>query len=1189
MSAICSVAIAWDGMGTENDPYRINNENDMIAISIGAEAGNMYEGIYFKIDPDVTLDFAHIELDETGSNFTPIKHFWGVFDGNNRSIKNLVINSKSDYVGLFATLNNPSAVVKNVLLDSSCRIKGQHYVGSIVGQLWGATVIDCTNKGTVTGGGNSIYDQSYVGGIVGQYEEGTLSGCKNHGSVSDGGSYVGGIVGNLGKLQTTISDCTNTGTVTGVGYVGGIVGWNEGKITRCTNNGTIKGSKEDYTGGISATCGMGISYCTNSGYVEGPLYVGGIAGVAFDIGTISHCTNSGEIRDTEETNNNAIGGIIGDRRRCSVQYCENTGTIKCKYDAGGICGRNTGDMGVLNNNVNSGNVYSTYGHAGAIIGFSSMVIGTLSKNYYYRRSIVKIGDKTYSRNVPRGANGSIKKDPEDCSIEGAIDAYVLKKAGIAKNKYGDFYWASYYASDEGLEADDGMFLFVAQYDEPFHSRIVLKRVAAGKVPAGQGVIVSSSSVESVLAYTDEDVSGDYSSNVLKGVDEATETSAIDGTIYVLGNVDGVMCFKKFEGTLNAHQTYIVSDCGLEVLPISEGNGTNITFADASVKALCVANWDTNSNGELSEDEAAAVTSLGEVFVSNAEITSFNELQFFTGLTEIGNSAFYGCSSLASITLPTTLQALGLGVFSGCSALPTINIPAQVTEIGYACFTDCAALTNITVDADNANFKSVDGVLYTKDGKTLVAYPDGKAGTSYEIPDGTNIINDYSFCNSKLTELVIPASVYTMGSYAFNENATLTTITSYMTDGIDGGMRDDVFSETVFENATLFVPYGAKATYKATDGWKKFKHIVEMADKRAITVTAKSYTIKYGDTIPTFEFNSEGGSLSGTPTVTCEATTTSSVGEYDIVVDKGCVSNPNVTYVNGTLTITKAPLTITAKDYTIKQGETLPTFEVTYEGFKNSETEAVLTTKPTISTSATSASEPGTYDITVSGAEAQNYEISYVKGTLTITAADAVTVTAKSYSREYGEANPTFEYTSEGALLTGTPEITCEATASSPVGIYPIVIKKGSVTNYNDTYVNGTLTITKAPLTVKVENATREQYLENPEFVITYTGWKVGDDESVLTKKPTAATEATKDSPVGTYAIVVSGGEAENYELQYQNGILTVTESTGIATVSVTHPADVYTLQGHKVRTNATTLEGLAKGVYIVNGRKIVIK
>ncbi|MBQ7513243.1 MAG: peptidase C10 family protein, partial [Prevotella sp.] len=190
---------------------------------------------------------------------------------------------------------------------------------------------------------------------------------------------------------------------------------------------------------------------------------------------------------------------------------------------------------------------------------------------------------------------------------------------------------------------------------------------------------------------------------------------------------------------------------------------------------------------------------------------------------------------------------------------------------------------------------------------------------------------------------------------------------------------------------------------------------------------------------------------------------------------------------------------------------------------------------------------------------------------------------------YGDANPTFEYEVSGAALEGTPEITCEATATSPVGTYPIVIKKGSVANYNDTYVNGTLTITKAPLAVKVENATREQYVENPEFVITYTGWKLNDDESVLAKKPTATTTATKDSPVGEYEILVSGGEAKNYDLNYENGILTVIESTGIATISVTNPVNVYNVQGRMVCAKATTLSGLPSGVYIVNGKKVVVK
>lgn len=228
----------------------------------------------------------------------------------------------------------------------------------------------------------------------------------------------------------------------------------------------------------------------------------------------------------------------------------------------------------------------------------------------------------------------------------------------------------------------------------------------------------------------------------------------------------------------------------------------------------------------------------------------------------------------------------------------------------------------------------------------------------------------------------------------------------------------------------------------------------------VTVTAVSYTRVYGDANPEFKFTSEGAALAGMPEITCEATATSPVGTYPIVITKGGVTNYNDRYVNGTLTITKAPLSVKSGTYSKKQGEENPQFTLTYEGFKNDETEAVLTAKPAATTTATKESEPGEYAITVSGGEATNYELSYTNGKLTVTDADPVTITALSYTREYGQENPIFEYTSEGAELVGIPEITCEATETSPVGTYPIVVTMGSVENYNVIFVNGTLTVTK---------------------------------------------------------------------------------------------------------------------------------
>ena len=341
----------------------------------------------------------------------------------------------------------------------------------------------------------------------------------------------------------------------------------------------------------------------------------------------------------------------------------------------------------------------------------------------------------------------------------------------------------------------------------------------------------------------------------------------------------------------------------------------------------------------------------------------------------------------------------------------------------------------------------------------------------------------------------------------------------------------------------------KYTFTADAGTyeDRFQLLIKVAEE-PVKITATSYTIAYGDDLPTFDYSSEGAPLKGIPVVTCDATKASPAGTYDVVVTKGSVTNIRATYINGTLTITKAPLKIKASNYTRKQGEDNPEFTLEYEGFKNNETKDVLTKLPTVSTTATKESPVDDYTVTVSGAEAQNYEISYVNGTLKVTDADAVVVTAKDYTRVYGEANPTFEYTTSGAELVGIPEITCEATATSPVGTYDIIIKKGSVTNYNDSYFKGKLTITKAPLKIKATTYTRKQGENNPEFTLEYDGFKNNETKDVLTKQPTVSTTATKESPVGDYTVTVSGAEAQNYEITYENGKLTVTAADPVPTV-----------------------------------------
>jgi hypothetical protein len=108
--------------------------------------------------------------------------------------------------------------------------------------------------------------------------------------------------------------------------------------------------------------------------------------------------------------------------------------------------------------------------------------------------------------------------------------------------------------------------------------------------------------------------------------------------------------------------------------------------------------------------------------------------------------------------------------------------------------------------------------------------------------------------------------------------------------------------------------------------------------------------------------------------------------------------------------------------------------------------------------------------------------------------------------------------------------------------------------------------------------------------VSFDGFKNGEDENVLTTIPTVTTEATNASPAGEYDLVLSGGEAENYDFTYSNGKLIILSKTGIPILSmlqIDKPTNVYTITGALIRQNATSLDGLPYGIYIVNGKKVL--
>ena len=356
-------------------------------------------------------------------------------------------------------------------------------------------------------------------------------------------------------------------------------------------------------------------------------------------------------------------------------------------------------------------------------------------------------------------------------------------------------------------------------------------------------------------------------------------------------------------------------------------------------------------------------------------------------------------------------------------------------------------------------------------------------------------------------------------------------------------------------------------------------------KIPLTAHVANTTKVYGDANPEFNItysgfrdgDSEVG-FSVPASISTIVDNSSKVGKYDIVASGAVSDKYEISYIPGTLTITKAPLSISAGSYTKKQGDAMPVFKASYAGFKNGEDESVLTKQPVFSCEANEASAPAEYAVTISGAEAENYEISYEQGHLTVVEADAVVVRAKSYNRQYGDENPVFEFETEGAALDGTPEIVCSAVANSPVGSYTIEVKQGSIKNYNVHFESGSLVITKAPLSISAGNYTKKQGDAMPVFKASYVGFKNGEDESVLTKQLVFSCEANEASAPAEYSVTISGADAENYEISYEQGVLTVTGmpkpiiSTDEATLRITTETDnaviYYTLDGTEPNENA---------------------
>ncbi|MEP6676538.1 MAG: MBG domain-containing protein [Ferruginibacter sp.] len=261
-------------------------------------------------------------------------------------------------------------------------------------------------------------------------------------------------------------------------------------------------------------------------------------------------------------------------------------------------------------------------------------------------------------------------------------------------------------------------------------------------------------------------------------------------------------------------------------------------------------------------------------------------------------------------------------------------------------------------------------------------------------------------------------------------------------------------------------------------------------------------------------------------------------------------------VTKTLTVSQAPLTVKADDKTKFEGQVNPALTVTYTGFVLGETAAVLSTQPTVITTATTASTPGTYPITVTGTTAANYLITQVNGTMTVQAKTNQTISFNApATKTYGNADFAHGATSTNATMPITFVSSNPAVATIIGNNIHIVgagttnitaSQAGSVGYFAATDVTRTLTVNKAALAIKVRDTVRNFGDANPPFTLTYTGFVLGETAANLTTPVTVVTTATQTSAPGYYVLTAQGAVTNNYTITYTTGTLTVLPATGNA-------------------------------------------
>ena len=237
-------------------------------------------------------------------------------------------------------------------------------------------------------------------------------------------------------------------------------------------------------------------------------------------------------------------------------------------------------------------------------------------------------------------------------------------------------------------------------------------------------------------------------------------------------------------------------------------------------------------------------------------TSLSKIELPSSLQKIGDYAFYSCSKITSLELPTSIKYIGISAFDGCS-LTSIFVPKSVVSLGHSAFA-CDNLTTIDVEEGNRYYYSVENsnAIFRSDtlymgckatkvvpmGITAVddyAFHSCRNLTEIVFPNTLTYIGTHAFSFTSLSIIELPSSLQKIGNYAFYGCNKMTDVVTNVLHPFT--ICESVFSD-IYDKAKLFVPEGTVDIYKETDGWKNFVNIREIEPNPIPVIGGLTYVI-----------------------------------------------------------------------------------------------------------------------------------------------------------------------------------------------------------------------------------------------------------------------------------------------------------------------------------------------------------